>query len=307
MIATLRDSQAFSQYGALLKSFLFSGNSETFPALSTGLVVFLILVYIYSSIYPEIVENYSLAPSDLLSFKLNNLSTYPLFHENILHLLFNVVSLYKPLSEYERFNGTVHTGIVLNTLAAFTGVVYSIIGFMFYPNVKILGSSGWCFSFFAFFSYYESFHKPALKISSNIEVPTTLTPFIILILMGFIVPNSSFIGHLIGIFFGFLLALGPIEKITEPPFQIVQKIEGYLAPLINLIPSNYILYVKESDIISKRHSRIENTTKNGGGVLGIGTDLPVFHSNSSKTSNSSDSKNQPAFKGEGNVLGSTEE
>ncbi|OWB60836.1 hypothetical protein B5S29_g1719 [[Candida] boidinii] len=308
MIATLRDSQAFSQYGALLKSFLFSGHNETFPALSAGLVVFLTLVYIYSSTHPEIIEKYSLAPSDLLSFKLNNLSTYPLFHENFFHLLFNVVSLYKPLSQYERFNGTVHTGIVLNTLAALTGVAYSLIGFIFYPNIKILGSSGWCFAFFAFYSYYESFHKPSIKISSNIEIPTTLTPFIILIIMGFLVPNSSFIGHLISIFFGFLLASGPIEKITEPPFEIVQKIETYLAPLIDLIPSDYILFVKESEIISKRHSRIENLAKNGGGSnVNVGTELPLFNTNSTKSSNSIEKQPQPSFKGEGVVLGSAED
>lgn len=218
-------------------------NANSFPpALTIGLMVFLPSVYIISR-FTNLNDSIALSSKDLLALDLNRLSFYPLGHLSVFHLLFNCVSLLAPLSKFERKNGTVITGVVLNLITVIAGLIYSVLKFN--SPVSILGASGWVFTLMSYFAYKESLISPVYQITPTTKFPTLLTPFIPLVLIAVLVPGSSFVGHLAAIVTGYILALGYL-KILLPPSRIIQWIEVKLEKLINLIPSQF-KYYKEID------------------------------------------------------------
>lgn len=82
-------------------------------------------------------------------------------------------------------------------------------------------------------------------------IPTWTKPFIILVVTAVILPGSSFLGHLLGLCAGFLMAMGHLKFMIEPPSKVVLWIESKLAFLIALIPPQ-IRYIKEIDAIEIR-------------------------------------------------------
>lgn len=76
---------------------------------------------------------------------------------------------------------------------------------------------------------------------------------ILLTATALLVPGSSIIGHLLGVFAGWLLALGKLKFMTDPPSKVVLFIESKLDRLIALIPAQ-VQYIKEVDAIELRKS-----------------------------------------------------
>lgn len=214
------------------------------PALTIGLIIFLPLLYILN-IFLSINSAIALSPSSLTNFNLNQLSLYPLGHLSIFHLIFNLLAIVAPLSQFERYHGTVYTGVILNLFAVSTAVLYAVLGLVFYPSASVLGSSAWVFSFAGFFAYKESLIKPIFTITPTVTIPTLYTPMIPLIIIAVIFPGSSFIGHFFGLISGYLLAFGYLNKLV-PSSSIIEKIEEKLDKLINLIPTPF-KYYKEVD------------------------------------------------------------
>lgn len=214
------------------------------PAITIGLAIFLSFLYFLNFFIP-INNAISFAPQDLLEFNLNKLSFYSMGHLSFLHLLFNVISLITPMSNFEKRNGTVYTGIILNLLTVSTGLLYALFGIFLYPNSKILGASGIIFSFLGWFAYHESLINATYLITPTVSIPTIYSPLIPLILIAIFVPGSSFLGHLFGLLMGYALALGYF-KILIPKSSIIEWIEVKAQPLINLIPS-FVKYYREED------------------------------------------------------------
>ncbi|ESW97556.1 putative membrane protein [Ogataea parapolymorpha DL-1] len=236
--------------------------TERAPALSTGLCVFLVLVYLYSIANPAILDKWSLTPWTLYNLELSRLTTYPLVHANFVHLLFNVVSLYGPLCQFEVQNGTVHTAIVLNFLATCVAIPYCLCGMLFFPTTSVLGASGWGFSMLSYYYYLQAQTAENTRIYT-VDVPTTMIPFILLLVVGVLVPSSSFIGHLFAILAGYALGYGYLKHFTNPPFRIVERVESALAGVIGRLPPQ-IHYIREQDVSSDRYV----LPSHGGQVLG---------------------------------------
>lgn len=177
----------------------------------------------------------------------NRISLYPLAHLSVIHLSLNAFSLFGPLTMFERTHGTVHTAIMLNLLAVSTAILYCLIGSLLFPNVDVAGSSGWCFSLFAYYSVKESVLRPSQRIVSTYSFPTIYIPVVLLLLITIIVPGSSFWGHFLGMIMGYVLAFK--ESIfckLAPPSSLVIKIETKLDRLINLIPLG-VKYYREQE------------------------------------------------------------
>ncbi|CDK27026.1 unnamed protein product [Kuraishia capsulata CBS 1993] len=253
------------------------------PAFTSGLIVFLIIVHLLSYVYP-LQKTYSLDPWAIYNFEFSKLSMYPLVHSGLLHLCLNIITLVKFLSKYEKRHGTVHCGIVLNTLATWTAIPYCLFGMLLWPNTAVLGSSGWCFSLIAFMTYGN---KTPVRITSYLSLPQWAMPYAFILLLAIMVPNSSFVGHLLGMGTGYALRLGWLRFMVEPPSKVVEWIESKLQPVIGLIPGA-IVYYKEAQM---RDVRAE-------GLIAESTVLPLAHLHPSDA-------NLPAqkFPGEGNVLG----
>ncbi|SCU93011.1 LANO_0E02784g1_1 [Lachancea nothofagi CBS 11611] len=215
-------------------------------ALSTGLMIFMFLLYVINSVV-NINDHIGLEPEALFRLDLNRISLYPLGHLSFVHLLMNAVSLYGPLTVFERSHGTVHTGVILNLLAVFTAIPYCLLGYVFFRDTMVIGSSGWCFSLFAYFSFKESTIRPQQHLFGNYSIPTRYVPVLILVLVTIFFPGSSFWGHVIGLCLGYVLASKEVYAgKLAPPSSWIQKLESKLDRAIALIPLG-VTYYKEAD------------------------------------------------------------
>lgn len=221
------------------------------PALSVGIIIFSFLFYV---LYPTDSKSLLLLPSSPLDLNLNAISFYIFPHVNIFHWLINIVTLFPLLSRYERFHGTVYTGVTLNLLAVVTALQYCVVGLFLYPSDAVAGLSGICFSFLTYFCYKEHEMKPVIMslnfAGHELQVPTIYFPFFNLFLIALIIPSTSFFGHLAGIGAGYLLAMGKLS-VLYPPAKIILAIEKFLAPGIAKL-QNIVLYIREEDAASER-------------------------------------------------------
>lgn len=214
-------------------------------ALTTGLCIFIWLLYFVNMFY-DINKIFVLSPSSLKNLELSRLSLYPLVHISFIHAFLNTMALFVPLTIFESRHGTVRTGVILNLLSVFTGVIYCIIGMKLFPSTHVSGLSGWWFSFLGYFSVKESQLKPYYTILTY-RIPTLYFP-VLLLLLSVLVPNCSFWGHAISLFFGYLLGYKEswFNKLT-PPKNVIIKLESVFDRLISLIPSE-LKYIREQDV-----------------------------------------------------------
>lgn len=207
------------------------------PAITSGLSVFLVVIFFITTVAPSVASSLVLKSSALTSLELNRLSFYPLIHVNLLHLFFNIWALAPLLAVFESTNGTVRTGIVLNVLAVVTGVSYSILGMIFFPNASVAGASAWVFSFLGYYAYHDYRRVPVWHIANNFNLPTWATPLFALAITTILVPSSSFMGHVLGLGAGYAMALGYLDVLIEPSTKVVEWIESKLSQPISMIPA----------------------------------------------------------------------
>lgn len=225
-------------------------------ALTVGLVPFTFVLFLIDSISNQSLSHkFSLYPGAPLHFDLNRLSFYLLFHQNLVHWLFNIIALCSPLHYFEKSHGTIYTGITLNLLAVIAGLQYCIVGLLFSNDVHVIGLSGVVFLFLSFYAVKEYQYKPIIyrgRVGSvDIIIPTLYSPFISLILVTVIFPGSSFFGHLAGISAGYLLGFDKL-KFLYPPLKVVVFIEQKLSKLIKLL-DGVVDFIGEEDGMNLRN------------------------------------------------------
>ncbi|CDR44024.1 CYFA0S13e01794g1_1 [Cyberlindnera fabianii] len=257
------------------------------PALSIGLPIFLTLIYIANFVV-DINAHISLSPSSLFNLDLNRLSFYQVGHLGLLHLLFNIFGLLPMICRFERTHGTVYTGVMLNLFAVFAAIPYCTIGY-FLTSASVLGSSGWFFSFLAYFAYEESKVKPTIQLTPTHTFPTLFIPFVTLLVIGILMPGSSLLGHLFGLLVGYAYSFGYMNKLV-PPSWIIEKIEEKADGLIQLIPSMFIYY-KEVDA---KHIRQQSE------YVSI---FEPFTNTEASTGSTTAASVGGAFQGQGHVVG----
>jgi len=59
------------------------------------------------------------------------------------------------------------------------------------------------------------------------QIPTWITPFVMVLFVSVLVPNTSFLGHICGLAFGYGWGLGYL-KFLAPPEKALRWIEGKL-------------------------------------------------------------------------------
>lgn len=225
------------------------------PALTVGLGIFTFVLLAVDVIASHaIATKVSLYPGAPFHLDLNRLSLYPLFHQGLIHWALNYAAIFQPLSRFEVAHGTVYTGVTLNVLAVTAALQYSIVGILLFPNTHVVGLLGIVFSFAAYYAYKEHHTSPVLytfKLQGReVLIPTLYAPFVFLVATVFLLPGSSFFGHLAGIGSGYLLALDKL-KFMYPPSKIILWIEGKVAAAIALL-DGLVVYYKEEDAIPQR-------------------------------------------------------
>lgn len=233
------------------------------PIISTGITLFIFIVYLFQLKVNDLTGNWALNPTLISQFELSRLTTYPLVHFSPLHLIFNMLSLWPCLASFELAHGSLHTAIVLNTTGAVTGVIYSIISLILQlnPDTYIGGASGWCFTFITVDCLVRAIDSSKVEIYNGVSIPTKSLPFVYLVISQVIVPNASFLGHLIGILVGFLVFGGILGPLCSPPFEIVEKIENWkpfkkllsLKELFVFEDTPLFVWIYEKDCVDKRY------------------------------------------------------
>mgnify|MGYP003365345881 CR=1 FL=1 len=253
----------FSRYRALVASKL---PAPPLAVISTGVCAFMCGTYVYSLFNTQFVQSWALSPNSLIvEHKGVLLNAYPLVHESLVHLLFNVMVLHHTLSEFEVSHGSLHTAIILNTLGAVTGIAYTITEYILVQlglanaailDTAILGSSGWVFAFITAHCCLKSITSPTTNIYASYNIPTLLVPLFYLAVSAVLVPNSSFLGHLISIILGVLIFKDFFSLITIPPFQALDRIERlaiFKWGIRTFFPADYFVWSWEHEVKSSRY------------------------------------------------------
>ncbi|KAK6461620.1 rhomboid protein 2 [Scheffersomyces coipomensis] len=281
--------------------------TSKYPALTVGLTIFTFFLYIIDDFFLSfyLAHKFSLSPQSIGEFDLNRVSFYILYHKNILHWLFNVVTLFTPLAIFERNHGTVHTGITLNLLAVVTAIQYTIVGLFLYPDTSVIGLSGIAFSFLSYLAFNESKLRKTIHLfhynNRDYTIPTLYTPVITLFLCLILIPGSSFFGHLFGLTSGYLLSFGYIKFLYPPPKVVLfieNKLSGAIAKLDGLV-----IFYKEED----NHREISYTS-HFDKDLELGSFFNSLTSSTGITATSTSTTTaaateQTTFRGDGHVLG----
>jgi membrane associated rhomboid family serine protease len=170
----------------------------------------------------------ALVPEKVDLTSMYRLNTFPLMHIGVLHMVFNVIAFTPLLERFEAEFGT------LVTLALFTGPFGLLPGGLYVllervilrSNTTVMGASIWVFLLLSSEAMKTHKTNPNFNIGPY-KIPTWTTPLILIFIISFIVPNTSFIGHLCGALFGYLWGLGYI-KFLVPPEKALRWIETKL-------------------------------------------------------------------------------
>ncbi|KAL2134619.1 hypothetical protein VTI74DRAFT_11361 [Chaetomium olivicolor] len=170
----------------------------------------------------------ALIPDEIGFATLYRINTFPLIHLNAFHALMNVVALMPLLERFESEYGT------LTSLALFFGPLTSLPAFIYIgaekwvlgSNTAVMGASIWVFLLLAMEAVRASKVNPYFAIAGT-NIPTWTPPLIMVLLMAFLVPSSSALGHFAGLVVGYIGGLGYV-KYLAPPEWALRWIEGKL-------------------------------------------------------------------------------
>ncbi|KAF2169587.1 hypothetical protein M409DRAFT_64673 [Zasmidium cellare ATCC 36951] len=232
------------------------------PLCTRGLVAVITLLYVVHWFVPEITEWGALIPSEINLRTLHRLNTFPLLHRDIFHYLLNIIALTPLLDRFESEHGTIVTFILFTgPFGLLPGGLYTLLErFVFHLDGHAVGSSVWVFLLLSSESIKTYRENPYFQIS-DFKIPTWTTPILLILVINFLVPHTSLLGHLCGALVGFLWGLGYI-KFLAPPDKILRWIEGKLN-LLGRLPH----YVSVDQKTFGRYGVLPST---GGGRVGPG-------------------------------------
>ncbi|KAK3677227.1 putative rhomboid protease [Recurvomyces mirabilis] len=201
---------------------------QRLPLCTRGLLVVLTAFYIGHLFTPALNRWGALVPQEINLSTLYRLNTYPLLHKNLLHFTLNSLALIPLLERFESEHGTIVTFILFSgPFGLLPGGLYTLLErYIFRLNGAAIGASVWVFLLLASESIKTYRTNPYFAIG-DVKIPTWVTPIAIILVINFLVPHTSFLGHLCGALVGYLWGLGYI-KFLAPPEKILRFIESKL-------------------------------------------------------------------------------
>lgn len=162
------------------------------------------------------------------TFQVYRLNTYPLLHRSLFHFLLNTVTLIPLLERFEAEYGTVVTLILFSgPFGLLPGGLYTLLErYVFHLNGAAIGASVWVFLLLASEAMKQYRINPHFTIL-DYRIPTWTTPLIFILIVSFLVPHTSFLGHLCGAAVGYLWGSGYIRWLA-PHDKVLRWIEGKL-------------------------------------------------------------------------------
>ncbi|KAE8450044.1 putative rhomboid protease [Mollisiaceae sp. DMI_Dod_QoI] len=155
-------------------------------------------------------------------------NTFPLVHAGFFHALMNLLALTPLLERFEAEYGTLTTlALFLGPLSTIPALLYTFIERgVLGMNTAVLGASIWVFTLIAM-EAVKTYKSNPFFIIGTVQIPTWITPFVMVLFVSFLIPNTSFLGHVCGLLFGYGWGLGYL-KFLAPPDWALRWIEGKL-------------------------------------------------------------------------------
>ncbi|RYP80229.1 hypothetical protein DL769_002587 [Monosporascus sp. CRB-8-3] len=204
----------------------------------------------------------ALIPDQMNIFTMYRLNTFPLIHLNFFHAFLNILALTPLMERFEAEFGT------LTSLSLFFGPLTMIPAFMYIfveriilrGNTWVVGASIWVFLLLGIEAIRTYKTNPYLVIGTH-NIPTWVSPLVMVVVVKALVPSSSFFGHLSGVATGYLFGLGYL-KFVAPPEKVLRWIEGRLNLLARL--PHYLTWSQRvssysSALVMRRNDRLLKT------------------------------------------------
>ncbi|KAH7129316.1 rhomboid protein 2 [Dactylonectria estremocensis] len=177
----------------------------------------------------------ALIPDQISITAAYRLSTFPLIHLNIFHVLLNVLALTPLMERFEAEYGTLTTlALFFGPLTTIPGVSYVLIERVILgANNEILGASLWVFLLLGMEAIRTYKTNPYLVIGTH-HIPTWTTPLLMILVVAALVPRTSLLGHICGVVVGYVAGLGYV-KFLAPPEWALRWVESRLN-LLAILP-----------------------------------------------------------------------
>lgn len=170
----------------------------------------------------------SLVPEKIGLASMYRTNTFPLVHVGFFHALMNILAVTPLLERFEAEYGTLTTlALFLGPLSTIPALLYTFIErVILRMNTTVLGASIWVFTLLAMEAVKTYKANPHFQVGT-VQIPTWTTPLVMVLFVSFLIPDTSFLGHVCGLAFGYGWGLGYL-KFLAPPEWILRWIEGKL-------------------------------------------------------------------------------
>lgn len=188
------------------------------------LLITMVLIHIICFLFIDrrITANFVLVPALVCRGQIYRLLTSMFLHGGILHLVMNMLSFTQLGASLENRIGTLSFlyhimvfGILSSLLHVIIAYIMMIGGDPSYFHTGSLGFSGVLFTLIVIDNSIDS-SSHTRSLFGLILVPSAIYPWLLLLLMQVILPNVSFLGHLSGLFVGYLYKFKVLNFLTPP-------------------------------------------------------------------------------------------
>jgi len=197
------------------------------PFFTRAIISLILLLWIVSmqSIW-DVRQWGALIPKEIGLSSMYRTNTFPLVHAGFFHAAMNVIALTPLLERFEAEYGTLTTlALFLGPLSTIPALLYTFVerGIL-HMNTTVLGASIWVFTLLAI-EAVKTYRSNPYFVLGTTQIPTWTTPLVLVVFISFLVPNTSFLGHICGLLFGYGWGLGYL-KFLAPPERALRWIEA---------------------------------------------------------------------------------
>ncbi len=242
-------------------------NDFTLPIVTKGLLIFNVTIHALLFITTTGLGNLAISGQEVVvEGQYYRIVTAAFTHSGLLHIFMNMSSLAQLGSSLELQFGSIRFLLLTIWGVLLVGGAYILLALLLWyatNDMKFMLMSGVGFSGVLFmYAVLEAFHTRAESQSffGMCSVPARMYPFLMLIVIQFMLPGISFLGHLSGVIVGLLLVYGVLEVLVLPSLEFCKGLEN--ASWIRCL-TNSRNYVRCADM----NNSFAVTSSAAGGVL----------------------------------------
>jgi membrane associated rhomboid family serine protease len=212
------------------------------PPTTLAVIVLCVGIYIIQNVFSWDLQLFTMCPRMVLyTHEYYRVFTSTLFHANLMHIGMNMLSTSAISTSVEKKIGTIRLFLsiwwaIILTSTLYVTITYiasSVFGYDDWMYQHAVGYSGIIFHL----TVIECHLHPGLRnVFGTVQVPTYWYPWVLLVVLQFIMPNLSFLGHLVGILTGTVQCQGWLDGLLLLDETSLIELEAMdiVRPLINM-------------------------------------------------------------------------